>query len=199
MKSKILERFEKSITSVSKKTSTIRVAVFPMILSGLFFTSVSMAQDNSQERIINDSKGAKESFLKADPSMENLFANSAGYVIFPNVGKGGAGVGAAAGKGAVHNKGVLVGTAQMTQVTVGAQAGGQAYREVIFFENQEALDRFMHDKVEFSGQASAIAVKSGAAANANYRDGVVVFSQEKGGLMLEASIGGQKFSYKSLK
>lgn len=199
MKSKINERPEKSIIGVSKKTNTIRLAILPMLLSGLFFTSVTMAQDNSQERIINDSKGAKESFLKADPSMENLFEHSAGYVIFPNVGKGGAGVGAAAGKGAVHEKGVLVGTAQMTQVTVGAQAGGQAYREIIFFENQEALDRFMHDKVEFSGQASAIAVKSGASANANYRDGVVVFSQEKGGLMLEASIGGQKFTYKSLK
>jgi len=128
-----------------------------------------------------------------------LFKHSAGYVIFPNVGKGAAGVGAAAGNGAVYDKGVLVGTAHMTQVTVGAQAGGQAYREIIFFENQDALDRFMHDKVEFSGQASAIAVKSGASANANYRNGVVVFSQEKGGLMLEASIGGQKFAYKTLK
>jgi len=182
-----------------KKTSTIRLAVLMTILSGLFFTSKSMAQDNSQERIINDSKGARASFVKADASMENLFKHSAGYVIFPNVGKGAAGVGAAAGNGAVYDKGVLVGTAHMTQVTVGAQAGGQAYREIIFFENQDALDRFMHDKVEFSGQASAIAVKSGASANANYRNGVVVFSQEKGGLMLEASIGGQKFAYKTLK
>jgi len=148
---------------------------------------------------MDDSKKAKAAFLKTDPSMENLFTNSAGYVIFPNVGKGAVGVGAAAGKGAVYEKGRVVGTAQMTQVTVGAQAGGQAYREVIFFQNKDALDRFMQDKVEFSGQASAIAVKSGASANANYRDGVVVFSQEKGGLMLEASLGGQKFSYKPLK
>lgn len=199
MKSKIHERPEKSIMGVSKKTNTFRLAGLLMLLSGLFLTRTTMAQDETQERIINDSKSAKASFLKTDPSMENLFNHSAGYVIFPNVGKGAAGVGAAAGKGAVHEKGVLVGTAQMTQVTVGAQAGGQAYREVIFFENQDALDRFMHNKVEFSGQASAIAVKAGASANANYRDGVVVFSQEKGGLMLEASLGGQKFSYKSLK
>ncbi|HEV9035339.1 MAG TPA: YSC84-related protein, partial [Puia sp.] len=148
---------------------------------------------------INDSKAAKASFIKSDASMENLFKHSAGYVIFPNVGKGAAGLGAAAGQGAVYDKGVLIGTAHMTQVTVGAQAGGQAYREIIFFENQDALDRFMHDKVEFSGQASAIAVKAGASANANYRNGVVVFSQEKGGLMLEASLGGQKFAYKTLK
>jgi lipid-binding SYLF domain-containing protein len=87
----------------------------------------------------------------------------------------------------------------MVQVTVGAQAGGQAYREIIFFENKDAVDRFMQNKVEFSGQVSAIAVKSGASANANYRNSVVVFSQEKGGLMLEASLGGQKFTYKTLK
>jgi len=182
-----------------KKKNTFGPALLLTLLAGLFLPRVLLAQDGSQERIIVDSKEAKASFLKGDPSMENLFKHSAGYVIFPNVGKGAAGVGGAAGKGAVYEKGTAVGTAQMVQVTVGAQAGGQAYREIIFFENQDALDRFMRNKVEFSGQASAIAVKTGAAANGNYRDGVVVFSQEKGGLMLEASLGGQKFTYKSLK
>jgi len=171
------------------------MAMFLMLLSGLFLPRILKAQ----ERIIDDSKDAKASFLKADPSMANLFKNSTGYVIFPNVGKGAVGVGGAAGRGAVYEKGKTIGTAQMVQVTVGPQAGGQAYREVIFFENKDALDRFMQNKVEFSGQASAIAVKAGASANANYRGGVVVFSQEKGGLMLEASLGGQKFTYKSLK
>ena len=158
-----------------------------------------MSQDDSQVRIIDDSKEAKAFFLKADPSMENLFKHCSGYAIFPNIGKGGAGIGGAAGRGAVYEKGTPVGTAQMLQATVGAQAGGQAYREIIFFENKDAADRFMHNKVEFSGQASAIAVKAGASANANYRNGVVVFSQEKAGLMLEASLGGQKFTYKTLK
>jgi len=182
-----------------KMTSTVRPVILLVILSGLFLPRILMAQDDSQERIINDSKKAKASFLKADPSMENLFKHASGYAIFPNVGKGGVGVGGAAGKGAVYEKGMLVGTAQMVQVTVGAQAGGQAYREIIFFENKDAADRFMQNKVEFSGQVSAIAVKAGASANANYRNGVVVFSQAKGGLMLEASLGGQKFTYKALK
>jgi len=182
-----------------KKVSMARKAIFLMILSGLFLPRILKAQSESQERIMDDSKKAKASFLKSDPSMENLFKHSAGYVIFPNVGKGAIGVGGASGRGTVYDKGMVVGTAQMTQVTVGAQVGGQAYREVIFFENRDALDRFMQNKFEFSGQASAIAVKSGAAANANYRNGVVVFSQEKGGLMLEASLGGQKFTYKPLK
>jgi lipid-binding SYLF domain-containing protein len=182
-----------------KMISTIRPLILLVILSGLFLPRILMAQDDSQKRIIDDSKKAKASFLKADPSMENLFRHSSGYVIFPNIGKGGVGVGGAAGKGAVYEKGILAGTAQMVQVTVGAQAGGQAYREIIFFENKDALDRFMQNKIEFSGQVSAIAAKAGASANANYRDGVVVFSQEKGGLMLEASLGGQKFTYKALK
>ena len=130
--------------------------------------------------------------------MQNLFKNAYGYAIFPNVGKGAAGVGGAAGRGTVYEQGKAVGTAQMVQVSVGAQAGGQSYREVIFFENKDALNRFKDNKIEFSGQASAVASKSGASANANYREGVIVFSQGKSGLMVEASIGGQRFTYKSL-
>lgn len=176
----------------------LRSAILIMTLLA-FLPRIGMAQDHTQARIIGDSKAAKAAFLKGDPSMANLFKHSSGYVIFPNIGKGAVGVGGAAGKGAVYEKGVVVGTSQMVQVTVGAQAGGQAYREIIFFESKDALDRFMQNKIEFSGQASAIAVKAGASANANYRDGVIVFSQGKGGLMLEASLGGQKFTYKALK
>jgi lipid-binding SYLF domain-containing protein len=86
----------------------------------------------------------------------------------------------------------------MTQVSVGLQFGGQAYRELIFFENQESLDRFKKNKFEFSAQASAVAAKSGASANAKYRDGVMVYTAQKGGLMYEASVGGQKFKFTAL-
>src|ERR1700744_54264 len=129
-----------------KKMSIIRCAAFMMIVSGLLLPRTSKAQDETQGRIMQDSRDAKASFLKGDPSMETLFKHSAGYVIFPNVGKGGVGVGGAAGKGTVYHLGVPVGTAQMVQVTVGAQAGGQAYREIIFFENKAALDRFLDNK-----------------------------------------------------
>lgn len=178
-----------------KALSMARIGIFSLLLSGLFLPGVVKAQ----EKIMDDSKEAKSAFLRSDPSMGNLFKNSHGYAIFPNVGKGAAGVGGAAGKGTVYEKGKAVGTAKMIQVTVGAQAGGQAYREVIFFENKDAFDRFTGNKVEFSAQTSAIAAKAGASANANYREGVVVFTQEKGGLMLEASLGGQKFTYEPLK
>jgi len=170
------------------------MAMILLFLSALFLPRLMKAQ----ESIVKESDEARASFLKADPSMKGLFDHSYGYAIFPNVGKGAAGVGGAAGKGAVYEKGKAVGTAEMIQVTVGAQAGGQSYREVIFFENKDALDRFEGSQYEFSAQTSAIAVKSGASANVNYRGGVVVFTQEKGGLMLEASLGGQKFTYKPL-
>ena len=180
-----------------KKVSVLNFSMLIIFLSCLLLPGMMKAQEDSK-RIMDDSKEAKAAFLKSDPAMANLFKNSYGYAIFPNVGKGAAGVGGAAGKATVYEKGKAIGTAQMIQVTVGAQAGGQAYREVVFFESKDALDRFKENKVEFSGQASAIAAKEGASANANYRDGVVVFTQEKSGLMLEASLGGQKFTYKPL-
>jgi len=156
------------------------------------------AQDD-KEKMLNESKKAKAAFLKSDPSMSALFNSSYGYVIFPNVGKAAVVVGGSGGPGVVHDKLKAIGSAKMVQVTVGAQVGGQAYREIIFFENKAAMDRFKENKLEFSGQVSAVAAKSGASANAKYREGVAVFTEEISGLMLEASIGGQKFTYEPYK
>jgi lipid-binding SYLF domain-containing protein len=176
-----------------------RIAMFLMILSELFLPGIVKSQDESQEKLISESKDSKASFLKADPSMEKFFKSSPGYVIFPDIGKGALIVGGGGGKGVVYEQDKPVGTAKMVQITVGAQAGGQAYEEIIFFENKAALDRFKQDKTEFSAQTSAIAAASGASADANYREGVIVFTKGKGGLMAEASIGGQKFSFQPLK
>jgi lipid-binding SYLF domain-containing protein len=166
-----------------------------ILLAGSLLPVMLKGQD--KQRIIDDSKEAKAAFIETDKQMKSLFENSYGYVIFPNVGKGAVGVGGAAGNGAVYEKGKFIGLAKMLQVTAGFQFGGQAYREVIFFENEAALDHFKDNKLEFSGQISAIAAKEGAAANVKYREGVLVFTQEKGGLMLEAAIGGQKFTYEA--
>lgn len=173
----------------------IRMAAFLLISTALTLPVALRAQDSKDNKIIEDSREARDQFIKTDGLMKSLFETSYGYVIFPNVGKGAIGIGAAAGNGAVYEKGNVIGMAKMKQVSVGFQFGGQAYREVIFFENQAALDRFKQDKFEFSAQASAVAVTSGASTNVKYRDGVMVFTQEKGGLMYEASIGGQKFDY----
>ena len=175
------------------KKNTIFCMITAFLLMGL---SVPGFSQNAKDRdLIAESKEAKAQFLKTDNLMQSLFDNSYGYVIFPNIGKGAIGVGGAAGNGIVFEHGNAVGSAKMKQVTVGFQLGGQVYREVIFFQDKAALDRFKGGNFEFSAQASAVAVKAGASANMKYRDGVMVFSQEKKGLMYEASIGGQKFGY----
>jgi lipid-binding SYLF domain-containing protein len=166
----------------------------------LFISEYSFAQLTSKEkRLIQKGEDAKIEFIKTDPLLKNLFEKAYGYAIFPNVGKGGMVLGAAAGNGPTYEKGKLVGIASMTQVTVGFQTGGQAYREVIFFENKKALDRFKNNNIEFSAQASAIALTEGALANVKYVDGVMIFAQTKGGLMYEASVGGQRFKFSALQ
>jgi len=165
------------------------------LLGAILFSPFVLSAQSS--RIVQDSKTAKAEFIKADANMAKLFTSSYGYAIFPNVGKGGVVVGGAAGAGAVYEQGKLVGGAELKQVSVGAQIGGQAYREVVFFENKAALDRFKANKVEFSAQLGAIAATEGASANAQYTDGLMVFTQTKGGLMAEATVAGQKFSYKA--
>jgi lipid-binding SYLF domain-containing protein len=154
--------------------------------------------DSKKDKIIADSNTAKAEFIKTDPLMKAMFDNANGYVIFPNVGKGGIGVGGAAGNGAVYEKDKLIGMAKLSQLSIGFQAGGQAYREVIFFESKGEMDRFKESKFEFSAQASAVAVKAGASGNAKYTNGVMVFTMQKGGLMYEASVGGQKFKFDKL-
>jgi lipid-binding SYLF domain-containing protein len=181
-----------------------RLRFFPLlaicfVIAGLLMNNSAKAQSQEKDdKIVADAKEAKTDFINADGLMKNLFDNSYGYVIFPNIGKGAIGIGGAAGNGAVFQKGNLVGMAKMTQVSIGFQWGGQAYREVIFFETEADLNRFKENKIEFSGQASAVAATKGAAANVKYKDGVMIFSQVKGGLMYEASVGGQKFKFRSL-
>ena len=181
-----------------KKNSVIRLAGFLLIFMGLSMPSLKAQDGNKTGKLIEDAREARSQFVSTDNLMESLFNTSAGYVIFPNVGKGAIGVGGAAGNGIVFEKGNAVGSAKMKQVSVGFQFGGQVYREVIFFQDQASLNRFKQNKFEFSAQASAVAVTKGASTNVKYRNGVLVFTQEKGGLMYEASIGGQKFSYKPL-
>lgn len=159
---------------------------------------IAFAQTDKKDRQIEeDSEAAKSAFLKDDPSMQELFDSSYGYIILPNVGKGGFGIGGAAGNGVAFQGGNQVGYAKMAQLTIGFQAGGQVYSEVVFFEDKEAFDRFKANNVEMSAQVSAVAAASGASANAKYVDGVAVFTRTKGGLMYEASVGGQQFKFRA--
>jgi len=130
-----------------------------------------------------------------DPGVQAFFDNAAGYAVFPNVGKGGFMIGGAYGKGLVIVNEQVDGYTTMTQFTVGAQIGAQKYSLFIFFKDQVALEYFKRENFEFSAQATAVAVTAGAAANTSYDAGVAVFTITDGGLMAEATIGGQQFSY----
>jgi lipid-binding SYLF domain-containing protein len=141
----------------------------------------------------------KKDFLEKDQSLSTFFGEAYAYVIFPSIGKGAIVVGGAHGKGIMFRNDTPHGEAKMTQVTVGFQWGGQAYSEVIFFENKESFDRFTKSKFEFAAQVSAVAATAGASADVAYEGGVAVFTMVKGGLMYEASVGGQKFKYKAFK
>jgi len=187
---------DQKILLINRPMKPTKVPILIMLFCGITIFA-SAQSDSKKSEVIADSKEAKGDFIKADKEMKGLFEKSYGYVIFPNVGKGAVVVGGAAGTGAAYEHGKQIGIAKLTQVSVGFQFGGQAYREVIFFENKEAMDRFKDNRIEFSAQVSAVAAASGASANAKYVEGVMVFTMQKGGLMYEASVGGQKFKFEA--
>jgi lipid-binding SYLF domain-containing protein len=134
-----------------------------------------------------------------DPSFGAFLDTAYGYAVYPTVGKGGLIVGGSYGKGHVYEQGKFIGYSDITQATVGAQIGGQAFAEVIAFENREALNRFTAKEFAFTAQVTAVALKSGAARQARFRDGIAVFTYIKGGLMAEASAGGQRFRFNAVR
>jgi lipid-binding SYLF domain-containing protein len=141
----------------------------------------------------------KAEMLENDPGMQSFFYKASGYVIFPNVGKGGFGIGGARGTGLLKVGGETVAVVTLTQLTIGFQAGGQAYSEFIFFEDDVVLANFRRGNYELGAQASAVAITAGASADAEFNSGVAIFTQAKGGLMYEASVGGQKFKIEENK
>ncbi len=149
--------------------------------------------------------------FRESPAVQPFFKNAYGYALFPTIGKGAVGVGGAYGKGRVFKGQTYVGDVTMTQISIGWQLGGQTYSELIFFETRESLDKFTQGNFGFDAQASAVAIAVGAGAQAGtegasanagdnqsravYVNGMTVFSMQKGGLMYEAALAGQKFNY----
>ena len=140
----------------------------------------------------------KAKFLETDEGMSTFFNDAAAYAIIPKVTKGGLGIGGAKGAGLFFQGGAAIGTAHMSQFTIGFQAGGQVYSEVIFFQTAEAAENFKDGKFEFAAQVSAVAAAAGVSKDAPYKDGLAVFTMAGKGLMYEASVGGQKFGYEPL-
>ena len=138
-------------------------------------------------------------FQEADSSMADTLTKAVGYAVFPKVGKGGLGIGGARGSGQVMEKGTVVGATTLTQVSIGLQAGGQVYAELIIFENPKVLADFKKGNVEFSAQMSAVAAASGASRNAKFDHGMKVLTLAKKGLRGAASVGRQKFGFRAYK
>ena len=171
----------------------------------LVFSSAAFADDEAQA-----DKDALKAFMMSD-IVSNIHNTAYGYAIFPSIGKGGIGIGGAYGTGRVYVGNKKMGDVSMTQLSIGLQLGGQAYRQVIYFEDKRAFDDFTSGNFEFGAQAEAIAITSsagasagseGTSANANatqsetqYHKGMIVFTMGKGGLMYQATIGGQKYEY----
>jgi lipid-binding SYLF domain-containing protein len=165
--------------------------------AALFIGGCSTAPETGSEKseLNTDATAAVKDFRIQDPSLGNLIDNSYGYAIFPSIGKGAVGVGGAYGQGEVYQQGKRVGFADMTQATVGVSVGGETYAELVLFQNADALQAFQAGQLAFAADASAVAAKAGAGADAKWEHGMSVFIGVKGGLMTEASVGGQKFNY----
>jgi lipid-binding SYLF domain-containing protein len=148
-------------------------------------------------------------------NVPQMIAESYGYAVLPTIGKGGIGIGGAGGTGCVYSGGKHTGNVSMGQVTIGFQLGGQAYSQIILFKNADTYQEFTKGNFEFGADATAVALTYGAEAGAStqgasasagdtkaagaWKRGMAIFTLAKGGLMYEASIGGQKYKYKPLK
>jgi len=171
-----------------------------ILAAALFFTGCSVAPEKAEGQAVLDAqvKEALAIFKEKDPSIDKFFEQSYGYAVLPKVGKGAFLVGGAYGKGEVYEKGQIVGYCDMSQATLGFSLGGEYFREIVFFRDRSDLDSFKTSEYTFSAQVTGVALTAGAAAKADYKSGMAVFITTDKGLMVDASLGGQKFNYVSV-
>jgi lipid-binding SYLF domain-containing protein len=177
--------------------STLAITALAVAFIGATTTGCQTAPKNDTARanLLDDAQASLHRFERSDNSIPQVLDRSAGYVVFPSVGKGGFIVGGGYGKGVVYERGRAVGYADISEATLGFQAGGQSFSELIIFQDQDALNRFKSGSYGLGAEASAVAIKPGAAAQAEFKKGVMVFTLTGSGLMAEAAVAGQKFRY----
>jgi len=149
----------------------------------------------AKDELFKKAAAERQEWSKLDPEMEGFARKGYGFAFFPEVTKGGLGVGGAWGRGVVYEQGQHVGYADITQGSLGLQAGGQTYGELIVFENKAAMDRFKERQFDVGANLSAVLATTGAAANARFVDGVAIFVRPIAGAMAEASLSGQRITY----
>lgn len=174
--------------------------VVVLAVAGLTTLACSTAPDSSagKTEIRQEADAAVAKAKSHDAGLAATLKSAHAYAVFPEVGKGGAGVGGAYGKGVVYQGGRAIGYCDLSQATLGLQLGAQTYTEIVCFENQRSLQHFMDGDLTLNAQAAAVAIESGMSANAKYHDGVAVFTTDEKGLMAEVSVGGQKFTYQAI-
>jgi lipid-binding SYLF domain-containing protein len=162
---------------------------------GVIGCSATPKTAGEKKALKSETQAALDRMYSWGPDLKPFVEKSYGYAVFPSVGKAGLVVGASYGRGEVFRGGEMIGYADITQGTVGAQVGAQEFSELIVFENEAAMQKFIDDKLDLTANASAVILKEGAGAHWNYDNGVVIVVQPKSGAMAEASVGGQKFDY----
>ena len=180
----------------------IRATALVLLAGAALWVSRATAAETENQTAQNlepQAQQAIENFKQRDPGLEKFFASSTAYVVFPEITQGGLIIGAAHGKGLLYQNGKPVGVLTMSQGSIGAQAGGHTYAELIFFQSPQAVQQLKQGNYQFNASAKAMAATSGASQSANYQDGVAIFTLPKGGVMGQAAVGGQKFSYQPLQ
>ncbi len=145
--------------------------------------------------LADDSQTKLKTLTRQFPELQTLIDNSYGYAIFPSVGKGGLGVSVASGQGVAYEQGKYIGTSHLSIVNVGLTVVGEDYAELLIFQTKAAMDNFEANQLKFDAQASAVALKEGAHADAKFNNGVGVFTKTNSGFGVDASIGGQQFTF----
>ncbi|HEY6193023.1 MAG TPA: YSC84-related protein [Bacteroidota bacterium] len=179
------------------KSSSGFLAVLAICLSALTGCATAPTSSEGRSEIQNESASVLAKAQSNDQTLTRVLNDARGYAVFPSIGKGAIGIGGAYGRGVLYENGTAIGYCDMKQASIGLQLGGQKYAEIIAFTTKEAIDNFKTGNFAFDAQATAVALKSGAGANAKYSSGVAVFTMDEAGLMYEASVGGQKFSYQA--
>ena len=165
------------------------------LLASLCLASVSQAQEGVSAADEQAARATLQKFIDKDSGVQAFIDQSTGYAVFPNVGKAGFIIGGAHGKGVVFEDGIVIGAASITEAKLGLVAGVESFSQLVVFQTEEALTRLKEGKFDMGAQASAVAAKAGAAASTSFRNGVAVFITDQGGLMGDASVGAQKFSF----
>ena len=171
----------------------MKIVALAFMLAGVVSATAKAGWDPADE---DRARASADYFKKNSPSLDRFFEHAYGYAVFPDVFKGGFFLfGGGHGKGYVYEQNTLVGRSSITQLNVGPQLGGQSFSEIIFFKGREELDNFKKGNYELNAQVAAIVVSTGMTTNIDYSNGVAVFVLPKAGVMAEATVGGQKFSY----